>query len=73
MNLDREFAAHAQELVAAGRILYERGWVPATSGNFSARLSAPLSFRHDKLRLYLGTQRRGGRDSGRGVGVRVRV
>jgi len=26
------------QLVAAGRRLYERGWVPATSGNFSARL-----------------------------------
>ncbi|MFN3919836.1 MAG: methylthioribulose 1-phosphate dehydratase [Methylohalobius sp.] len=39
MNLDREFDARARELVAVGRILHERGWVPATSGNFSARLS----------------------------------
>jgi methylthioribulose-1-phosphate dehydratase len=30
---------HARELAAAGRFLHERGWVPATSGNFSARLS----------------------------------
>ncbi len=31
---------HARDLAAAGRFLHERGWVPATSGNFSARLSA---------------------------------
>lgn len=29
-----------QQLIEAGRLLYARGWVPATSGNFSARLSA---------------------------------
>src|SRR5690606_7107097 len=29
----------AQELIEAGRVLYERGMVPATSGNLSARLS----------------------------------
>jgi len=34
-----EFLARADELMAAGRFLFERGWVPATSGNFSARLS----------------------------------
>ena len=34
-----EFLARADELIAAGRFLFERGWVPATSGNFSARLS----------------------------------
>jgi len=27
------------ELIAAGKKLYTRGWVPATSGNFSARIS----------------------------------
>ena len=27
-------------LVAAGRLLHARGWVPATAGNFSARLDA---------------------------------
>lgn len=34
-----EFSARARELVDAGRFLYHRGMVPATSGNFSARLS----------------------------------
>ena len=29
----------AQELVDAGRFIDSRGWVPATSGNFSARLA----------------------------------
>jgi len=33
---DREHAA--RELIEAGRYLHERGWVPATSGNFSLRL-----------------------------------
>ncbi len=33
-----DFARHAQDLVEAGRLLHEKGWVPATSGNFSARL-----------------------------------
>lgn len=28
----------ADELIEAGRFFFERGWVPATSGNFSARL-----------------------------------
>ncbi|MNF82818.1 Methylthioribulose-1-phosphate dehydratase [compost metagenome] len=30
----------AQEIIEAGRFLYERGWSPATSSNYSARLSA---------------------------------
>ena len=30
----------AQELIAAGALFHQRGWVPATGGNFSARLSA---------------------------------
>ncbi|MCB1788607.1 MAG: methylthioribulose 1-phosphate dehydratase [Chromatiaceae bacterium] len=34
-----DFLERAQELVDAGHFLYERGMVPATSGNFSARLS----------------------------------
>jgi methylthioribulose-1-phosphate dehydratase len=29
----------AQQLIEAGRFINQRGWVPATSGNFSARLS----------------------------------
>lgn len=30
----------AQEIIDAGRFLYERGWSPATSSNYSTRLSA---------------------------------
>ncbi|MGZ8246655.1 methylthioribulose 1-phosphate dehydratase, partial [Methylomagnum sp.] len=35
-----EFHQRAHELIEAGRFIHERGWVPATSGNFSARLAA---------------------------------
>ena len=36
---DRQlFEQKADQIIDAGRFLYERGWVPATSGNFSARL-----------------------------------
>jgi methylthioribulose-1-phosphate dehydratase len=34
-----EFFSKADELIAAGRFIDSKGWVPATSGNFSARLS----------------------------------
>ncbi len=34
-----DFQARALELVEAGRCIDSRGWVPATSGNFSARLA----------------------------------
>ncbi|MGB5473281.1 MAG: methylthioribulose 1-phosphate dehydratase [Gammaproteobacteria bacterium] len=34
-----EITARTEELLTAGRELYARGMVPATSGNFSARLS----------------------------------
>lgn len=34
-----EFHQHADELIEAGRLLYSMGMVPATSGNFSAKLS----------------------------------
>ena len=34
-----DFLKLADGLIAAGRFLFERGWVPATSGNFSARLA----------------------------------
>jgi methylthioribulose-1-phosphate dehydratase len=34
-----DFSARAAELVEAGRFLFERGMVPATSGNLSARLA----------------------------------
>ncbi len=36
---DDELAMRAQELIRAGWFMFDRGWVPATSGNFSARLS----------------------------------
>lgn len=38
LNTD-EFHDKADELIAAGRFIDSKGWVPATSGNFSARLS----------------------------------
>jgi len=38
MIYDNEFYTLAEQLVEAGRIINSRGWVPATSGNFSARL-----------------------------------
>ncbi|MCK9606848.1 MAG: methylthioribulose 1-phosphate dehydratase [Methylomonas sp.] len=40
MNLKTdEFFSKADELIDAGRFIDSKGWVPATSGNFSARLS----------------------------------
>ena len=36
--MNRTFEESARELVEAGRVLYELGMVPATSGNFSARV-----------------------------------
>lgn len=38
MAIGEEFTARAEELIEAGRFIHARGWVPATSGNFSARL-----------------------------------
>lgn len=42
MNHHHQGALHERgaELIAAGRVLYQRGWLPATSGNLSARLDA---------------------------------
>jgi methylthioribulose-1-phosphate dehydratase len=37
---DPPFSDRAAELIRAGRFFFERGWVPATAGNFSARLDA---------------------------------
>ncbi len=34
-----DFQQRGQEIIAAGQILYQQGLVPATSGNFSARLA----------------------------------
>lgn len=39
MTHTEEFLARANELIDAGRFIDNKGWVPATSGNFSARLS----------------------------------
>lgn len=40
--MDQIFLQRAQELVDAGQRLNTHGWVPATSGNFSARVSESL-------------------------------
>lgn len=37
--MSEAFQQRARELVEAGRVLFSRGMVPATSGNFSARLA----------------------------------
>jgi methylthioribulose-1-phosphate dehydratase len=37
--MNDEFQQRARELIDAGRFIHGRGWAPATSGNFSARLS----------------------------------
>jgi len=37
--MSEEFSRLADELISAGRFMFDRGWVPATSGNFSARLA----------------------------------
>jgi len=38
MGDDEVFRTRAAELVAVGRFCFSRGWLPATSGNLSARL-----------------------------------
>ena len=38
MNNNDAFFSAAQQLIAAGHFMDSRGWVPATSGNFSIRL-----------------------------------
>ncbi|WP_372748764.1 methylthioribulose 1-phosphate dehydratase [Litorivivens sp.] len=38
--MNSDFLAKARALAAAGRELHARGWVPATSGNFSMRLAS---------------------------------
>ena len=39
MTLSKDFFNLANQLIAAGRFIDNKGWVPATSGNLSARLS----------------------------------
>ncbi|MGH8461173.1 MAG: methylthioribulose 1-phosphate dehydratase [Stenotrophobium sp.] len=38
MTAYRSQAALSHSMIVAGRLFHERGWVPATGGNFSARL-----------------------------------
>jgi methylthioribulose-1-phosphate dehydratase len=38
MQQNDDFSAIAQALIKAGHFFFQRGWVPATSGNFSARI-----------------------------------
>jgi methylthioribulose-1-phosphate dehydratase len=38
MNTDAAIAEHCRDMIAAGALFHSRGWVPATGGNFSARL-----------------------------------
>jgi len=57
-HMPADFQQRSRELIEAGRYLFEQGWVPATSGNFSARLSdgtiaITVSGRH-KGRLHAG-------------------
>ena len=40
MEPTEHLGARSGELIRAGRFFFERGWVPATAGNFSARLAA---------------------------------
>jgi methylthioribulose-1-phosphate dehydratase len=37
--MNDDFQQRARELIEAGRYIHGKGWVPATSGNFSARLA----------------------------------
>jgi len=39
MTYDQEFFSLTEQLLEAARIIDSKGWVPATSGNFSARLN----------------------------------
>lgn len=38
-QIAQQIADHTQAMIDAGRLFHGRGWVPATGGNFSARLS----------------------------------
>ena len=40
MSEDVRIAEQAHQMIAAGALFHSRGWVPATGGNFSARLDA---------------------------------
>ncbi|PTU31686.1 methylthioribulose 1-phosphate dehydratase [Stenotrophobium rhamnosiphilum] len=36
----KQIALHTQAMIEAGRMFHSRGWVPATGGNFSVKLSS---------------------------------
>ena len=40
MNTITTITEYARQMMAAGELFHSRGWVPATGGNFSVRLSA---------------------------------
>ena len=40
MSEEARTAEQARRMIAAGALFHQRGWVPATGGNFSARLDA---------------------------------
>ncbi len=48
-----QYAAAAQAIVDAGRFLYDRGWSPATSSNYSARLD------HDHVAITVSGRHKG--------------
>ncbi len=39
VELFKRFSERVEEIIKAGKFLHKRGWVPATSGNISARVS----------------------------------
>ncbi|WP_461830235.1 methylthioribulose 1-phosphate dehydratase, partial [Aquifex sp.] len=39
LELLKRFSEKVEEIIYAGRFLHERGWVPATSGNISAKVN----------------------------------
>lgn len=42
LDLFKRFSEKVEEIINAGKFLHERGWVPATSGNISAKVSEEL-------------------------------
>ena len=65
MQKSEEFIDKANQLIEAGRFIDSKGWVPATSGNFSAKLSdgsiaITVSGRHKGCLLYTSPSPRDG-------------
>lgn len=84
-QFQQEFSQRSAELIAAGQSLYSLGMVPATSGNFSARLSnneiaITVSGRHkgrmideDIMRVDAKGQSLDGRRSSAETGLHVQI